>query len=160
MREPLDPAAGAGANPAWIVRPMSAADLPAVRDLWQATAGVGLSSSDSPESLTRHLARNPEMSQVAVLPDARLVGAVLCGHDGVRGYIRHLAVAADLRGLGIGRRLVDRCLESLRSVGLHKCTIFVFADNARGREFWEHGGWFGRPDLQVMQIGLRDGEQG
>jgi len=160
MNEESRRAQDSPAAPGWSIRPMCAADLAAVRELWQTTAGVGLSSSDSIESLGRHLARNQEMSQVAVSPEGRLVGAVLCGHDGVRGYVRHLAVAADCRGRGIGRGLVDRCLEGLRALGLHKCTIFVFADNPRGRDFWEHAGWFGRPDLQVMQIGLQDEGQG
>jgi ribosomal protein S18 acetylase RimI-like enzyme len=140
-----------------MIRPMTAADLGAVRELWQATPGVGMSPSDSVEGLTRFLTRNPGLSRVAVSGSGRLVGAVLCGHDGVRGFIRHLAVAADSRDQGIGRELVERCLEDLRALGLHKCTIFVFAENPRGRGFWEHTGWIGRPDLQVMQMVLEDG---
>jgi ribosomal protein S18 acetylase RimI-like enzyme len=140
----------------WTIRPMSVADLPAVRELWKVTPGVGTSPSDSVEGLSKILARNPQLSQVAVDGQGRLIGAVLCGHDAARGYIRHLAVAAGCRGQGLGRELVERCLEGLRALGLYKCTIFVLADNPRGRVFWERGGWKGRPDLQVMQMTLRD----
>lgn len=146
-----DPSAVLG----WTIRPLNSEDLPVVRELWRATVGVGLSASDSLEALGRHLARNPGMSQVALLADGRLVGAILCGHDGARGYIRHLAVASDCRGRGIGRGLVDRCLQELRAAGLDKCTIHVFADNPQGRRYWEHTGWFTRPDLYVMQVLLR-----
>jgi N-acetylglutamate synthase len=144
----------------WTIRPMSVADLPAVRELWQATPGVGMSPSDSVEGLGAFLAHNPQLSQVALSGHGHLIGAALCSHDGIRGYIRHVAVAADCRDQGIGRELVDRCLEGLRTLGLHKCTIFVFADNPRGRGFWEHAGWTGRPDLQVMQMILKHGPVG
>ena len=146
-----------GPGRSWTIRPMGVADLAAVRELWKMTPGVGTSPSDSVEGLTAILARNPQLSQVAVDADGRLIGAVLCGHDAARGYIRHLAVAAGCRGQGIGRGLVGRCLEGLRALGLYKCTIFVLADNPQGRVFWEHGGWSGRPDLQVMQMTLREG---
>ncbi len=152
MDEHRPPARDPGPLAGSTIRPMDAADLPAVRALWQATAGVGVSPSDSIENLTRQLARNPGMSQVAVLADGRLVGAVLCGHDGTRGSIRHLAVAAEHRNRGIGRGLIGRCLELLRAQGLYKCTIHVFADNPQGLRYWKHMGWFARPDLQVMQM--------
>ena len=80
-----------------------------------------------------------------------LVGAVLCGHDGRRGYLHHLAVLQEWRRRGTGRRMVEACLERLAAAGIPKCNIFLFADNTRGRAFWRRNGWMVREDLKVMQ---------
>ena len=81
----------------------------------------------------------------------RIIGAVLCGHDGRRGYLHHLAVATEHRRKGLGKSLVDRCLDKLRSLGIQKCNIFVYADNDDGKVFWQSSGWLDRHDLTVMQ---------
>ena len=88
---------------------MSMADYAEVYALWDGMPGIGLSSADSPEAIARYLEHNPEMSFTA-RKDGTLLGAVLCGHDGRRGYLQHLAVAPDARHKGIGRTLVDHCL--------------------------------------------------
>ncbi len=132
------------------IAPMTPADFPEVLALWAATEGVGLNESDTPEQLAAYLARNPGFSLVA--RDAgRVVGAVLCGHEGRRGYLHHLAVAADHRGLGLGRQLVDTCLAGLKRAGITRCNIFVFADNDEGMTFWRHTGWALRDDVRMMQ---------
>lgn len=81
----------------------------------------------------------------------RVIGAVLCGHDGRRGYLHHLAVARKWRRQGVGRALVVACLEKLRSEGIPKCNIFLFASNAQGRAFWRRLGWNVRADLRLVQ---------
>ena len=81
----------------------------------------------------------------------RIMGAVLCGHDGRRGYLHHLAVAAAWRRKGIGRDLVEACLTGLGSAGIPKCNIFLLADNELGKAFWTHNGWNERGDLKVLQ---------
>jgi ribosomal protein S18 acetylase RimI-like enzyme len=75
---------------------------------------------------------------------------VLCGHDGRRGYLQHLAVAPDARHKGIGRALVDRCLTTLADDGITRCHIFVYTDNETGLGFWESAGWFRRGNLLIM----------
>jgi putative acetyltransferase len=80
----------------------------------------------------------------------KLVGAVLCGTDGRRGYLHHLAVAAELRGRGVGRSLVERCLDALARIGVTRCHIFVYARNTEGQKFWDRLGWYRRDDLLVM----------
>jgi ribosomal protein S18 acetylase RimI-like enzyme len=69
------------------------------------------------------------------------VGAVLCGHDGRRGYIYHLAVDPKYQGRGVGKRLIDECLAGLKRVGLERANILVAKDNPRGLEFWRRSGW-------------------
>jgi ribosomal protein S18 acetylase RimI-like enzyme len=132
------------------IRPMTIADYEAVLRLWRVTEGVGLNESDEREPLAAYLERNPGLSRVA-LDGGKIVGAVLCGHDGRRGYLHHLAVAGPHRKRGLGKALVAACLADLAKLGIPKCNIFLFADNAAGEAFWKHNGWVKRTDLQVMQ---------
>ena len=133
-----------------LIRAMAAADYDAVMDLWRASEGIGLSGADERGPIAAYLARNPGLSRVA-FRGRDLVGAVLCGHDGRRGYVHHLAVAPAERGRGLGRELVRQVLDGLRALGIEKVNIFVYADNDDGRAFWEAIGWAGRADLLVMQ---------
>jgi putative acetyltransferase len=121
----------------------------AALELWSESEGIELGSSDSPDGLESFLARNPALSWVA-LRGGRLVGAALCGHDGRRGYIHHLAVAASERRSGIGQALVERCLSGLRDAGIEKCHIFVFRANRFGELFWSPTGWQRRDDVHMF----------
>ena len=133
------------------IRTMTARDFEAVRSLWRETEGLGLDEyCDSRRGLARYLKRNPGLSFVACDGD-RIVGAVLSGHDGRRGYLHHLAVAGTHRKRGIGKALVARCLRSLAKQRIPKCSIHLFERNAAGRAFWRHNGWNLRTDLYVLQ---------
>lgn len=132
-----------------VIREMTIQDYDAVLTLWQTSQGVGLSDTDSQESATGYLERNPGLSFVS-LDGEHLVGAVLCGHDGRRGYIHHLAVSESHRRQGLGRALVERCLAALRLAGIDKCHIFVFADNQDTIAFWKSIGWTQRVELVMM----------
>jgi putative acetyltransferase len=81
------------------------------------------------------------MSLIARDPNGTIIAAVLCGHDGRRGYLHHLAVAPSHRRQGLGRTLVNRCLEQLTAAGIPKCNIFLFKDNAQAQEFWQSLGY-------------------
>lgn len=111
-------------------------DYDAARSLWEATEGVGLSSADQRPAIERFLRRNPLLSRVAY-DSERLVGTILVGHDGRRGFIHHLAVACSSRRQGIGRTLVREGLDGLAREGIEKCHLLVFADNPEGRAFWK-----------------------
>ena len=75
------------------LEPFADSHYAAARALWEATDGVGLSGADSQAAITQFLARNPGASYVA-LDDAKLAATILVGHDGRRGLIHHMAVAA------------------------------------------------------------------
>jgi putative acetyltransferase len=135
------------------IRPFEINDHAAAIDLWQATEGIGLSAADSRSSIKAYLKRNPGMSFVAS-SNRGMLGAVLCGTDGRRGYLHHLAVRPDFRGRGIGRQLVAHCLKALKEAGLPKCHLFLFRANRSGRVFWEKIGWTLRSDLDVVSITL------
>jgi ribosomal protein S18 acetylase RimI-like enzyme len=130
--------------------PMSATDLPEVLELWANTEGVGLNESDNVPALGHFLQRNPGLSRIA-REDQNLVAAVLCGHDGRRGFLYHLAVSPEHRRQGLGKKLVELCLASLAAQGIQKCNALVYCHNASGRRFWEQIGFRRRDDLDFWQ---------
>ena len=125
--------------------------IAAARALWAGTEGVGLSAADEPGPLARYIARNPRTSFVA-MRGGRLVGTLLCGHDGRRGLLHHLAVAEDCRRAGLGRRLVDAGLRALNEEGIAKCHVLVFADNPGGQAFWAAVGAQRRDELRLLSM--------
>jgi ribosomal protein S18 acetylase RimI-like enzyme len=131
------------------IREMVLDDYEVVFTLWTATEGIGLSTGDSRSGLEQFLRRNPGLSLVAKI-DGRIVGTVLCGHDGRRGYLHHLAVGRQYRGRGIGKTLVQNCLSKLAALGVQKCHIFLHVHNAEGKRFWQKTRWQERPDVELM----------
>lgn len=131
------------------IRDMTIADYEVVYKLWSESEGIGLSDADSKEGIKHFLERNPGFSFVA-LDEGKIVGAALCGHDGRRGYIHHLATAKSHRRQGIGRSLVGRCMYALMRVGIGKCHLFVFGDNQGAIDFWEKVGYSPRVELLMM----------
>lgn len=126
---------------------MSIDDYDEVLALWRSCAGLG--EAESRDEIAAFLERNPQFSPVA-RSAGRLVGAVLCGHDGRRGYLYHLAVAAESRKQGVANQLVEYCLARLTAIGIRRCSIHLYVDNPEGEKFWLRTGWRERVDLKVM----------
>jgi len=135
------------------IRPFTIDDYCAAAELWKNSEGVTLSAADSRDNVNRYLERNAGLSFVAY-DDGKLVGAVLCGHDGRRGYLHHLAVDKRCRKRGIGKVLTARCLEALAALGIERCHLFVYGQNRAAREFWSRIGWFERSELVIMSHDL------
>lgn len=130
-------------------QPFSIEDYEECIELWKNSPGIALSAADSREDILKFLERNSGLCFVA--RDGRhLVGAVLCGSDGRRGYLYHLAVARDHHKMGIGRTLSEMALSALKRQGIQKCHIFVVADNIEGTRFWQKTGWKKREDIFIM----------
>lgn len=108
--------------------------------LWSRLKGVEVAEGDSKEEIRAYLLRNPGLSRVAE-ENGTIVGAVLCGHDGRRGLIYHLAVAPAHHGKGIGKLLVQECVTRLRATGIVRALILVAGDNAGAHSFWLRTGW-------------------
>ena len=123
--------------------------------LWAATEGVGLTKGDSKDAIQKYLNRNPGLSFVCTDPERNiLVGTILCGHDGRRGIIYHLAVNKEYRGKGLGKKLLEHSLEKLKGSGITRCLIVVKEDNSTGTEFWIRTGWDERPDVKLLSKDL------
>ena len=121
--------------------------------LWNLAEGVEVAEGDSKKEIRAYLLRNPGLSRVAE-ENGKVVGAVLCGHDGRRGLIYHLAVAPAYHGKGIGKLLVGECIALLRGTGIARALIFVAQDNAGAHSFWLRTGWEDVPGAILMGIDL------
>jgi len=128
-------------------------DYDATIELWQRVEGLEIAEGDDRESVAQFLARNPGLSRMATDGSA-IVGVALRGHDGRRGHIYHLAVDPAYQGRGLGKRLLDECLEGLRRTGVKRAIIMVADDNPRGRGFWRRCGWEDIPGAISMGIDL------
>ncbi|HBM16760.1 MAG TPA: GNAT family N-acetyltransferase [Lentisphaeria bacterium] len=133
----------------FIFREMLIEDYLKAFELWQRTEGMALSLADSRENINRFLERNERLSFVCI-NDGNLIGTVLAGHDGRRGYIYHLAVDKEFRKKAIARELIKKSIEGLRNYGIEKCHLFVLNTNVSGEDFWAHEGWAKRDDIIVF----------
>jgi N-acetylglutamate synthase len=124
-------------------------DYAAVVELWKRVDGLEIAEGDDRKSVAEFLARNLGLSYVAT-DGSTIVGVALCGHDGRRGHIYHLAIDPKYQGRGLGKRLVDECLDGLRPAGIQRAIILVAHDNPRGREFWKRCGWEEIPGAMAM----------
>jgi ribosomal protein S18 acetylase RimI-like enzyme len=115
-------------------------DYDAALLLWQRVEGLEIAEGDDRQGVAQFLARNPGLSRVAIDGSA-IVGVALCGNDGRRGHIYHLAIDPAYQGWGLGKRLLDECLDGLRRAGVKRVIIMVADDNQRGAEFWKRCGW-------------------
>lgn len=129
------------------IQVMKLEDYEEVYNLWRNTPGMGLNDKDdSKEGINRYLTRNPSTCFV-VREEGHLIGVILSGHDGRRGFIHHTAVDVKRRKQGIGRALVDAAMIALKQEGIHKVAMLVFSKNEDGNRFWEELGFEARGDI-------------
>ena len=129
------------------IRVMTIDDYDEVYQLWINTPGMGLNSTDdSRAGIEKYIKRNPTTCFVAET-ESKIVGVIMAGHDGRRGYIYHTAVSSDYRNQGIGKRLVNSALSALDQEGINKAALVVFERNEIGNEFWSYIGFTERDDL-------------
>ena len=138
------------------VRPMEAEDYNKVSELWYSIKGFAIRSlDDSREGVERFIRRNPGLSVVAE-NEGRIVGSILCGHDGRRGCLYHVCVHPDFRRRGIGTKMVVFAMEALRKEKINKVSLIAFTKNDIGNAFWKRIGWTKREDLNYYDFVLNE----
>ena len=136
-------------------RLMTIEDYEQAYALWL-ESGNGLNDKDdSVEGIAKYLKRNPTTSFVATC-DEKVVGVLLCGHDGRRGIIQHACVSPDYRRLGIGQKLVSLGLDALKAEGINKVLLVAFKKNEGGNAVWESQGFTLREDLNYRNKALTE----
>ena len=139
-----------------MVRILTIEDYEGVYALWKKIKGFGIRSiDDSKEGVARFLKRNPRTSVVAE-KDGRIVGSILCGHDGRRGCLYHVCVDEDYRRHGIGKRMVVFAMKALKEEKINKVSLIAFTENDIGNAFWNTIGWTERLDLNYYDFTLNE----
>ena len=139
-----------------MVRVMTLDDYDGVKALWMKIKGFGIRSiDDSREGVERFIKRNPTTSVVAV-EDGKIVGSILCGHDGRRGCLYHVCVDEAYRMRGIGKSMVVMTMEALKEEGINKVSLIAFTKNDIGNAFWKEIGWTKRQDLNYYDFTLNE----
>ncbi|MDD3416743.1 MAG: GNAT family N-acetyltransferase [Lachnospiraceae bacterium] len=137
-----------------VIRTMVLNDYPGVYDLWTEIKGFAIRSiDDSKEGVERFLNRNQTTSIVA-LDGEKIVGAILCGHDGRRGCFYHVCVKEEYRMQGIGKNMVVAAMEALKKEKINKVSLIAFTENDIGNSFWKGIGWEQRLDLNYYDFTL------
>ena len=135
---------------------MTIEDYQGVHDLWMSIKGFGIRSvDDSREGVEMFLKRNPTTSVVAI-EDGKVVGSILCGHDGRRGCLYHVCVAEQYRRHGIGKAMVVQAMNALKVEHINKVSLIAFTQNDIGNAFWKHIGWTKREDLNYYDFTLNE----
>lgn len=139
-----------------MIRVMTMEDYDGVKALWMKIKGFGIRSiDDSREGVARFLKRNPTTSVVAV-EDDKIVGSILCGHDGRRGCFYHVCVDEEYRMRGIGKAMVVKAMEALKEEHINKVSLIAFTKNDVGNAFWNEIGWTKREDLNYYDFTLNE----
>ena len=143
-------------EPQFEIREMTIDDFPEVHKLWMTIKGFGIRTiDDSKEGVERFIKRNPTTSIVAEA-DGKIVGSILCGHDGRSGYLYHVCVHQDYRKQGIGKQMAIACMRALQAEQINKVHLIAFKRNAGGNEFWRHVGWVDRGDVNYYEFDLNE----
>lgn len=141
------------------IRTMTIDDYDGVYELWINTPGMGLNTTDdSRDGICKYLKRNPTTSFVAE-DNGKIIGVILAGHDGRRGYIYHTAVLLDYRNQGIARKLVESAMSALEKEGINKVALVAFEKNEIGNDFWEKIGFTVRDDLVYRNKNIHELER-
>ena len=139
-----------------MIRVMTIEDYDQVYALWKKIKGFGIRSiDDSREGVERFLKRNPSTSVVAE-EDGKIVGSILCGHDGRRGCLYHVCVHRDYRMRGIGKAMVVYAMNALKAEEISKVSLIAFTKNDIGNAFWNRIGWTRRLDLNYYDFTLNE----
>ncbi|MCM1285249.1 MAG: GNAT family N-acetyltransferase [Acetobacter sp.] len=142
-----------------LIRKMTIDDYDEVYSIWISCKGMGLNSlDDSKDGINKFLNRNPDTCFTAT-EENKIVGCILAGNDGRRGYVYHTAVSPDYRQKGIGTKLTEKVIEALKEIGISKAALLVFANNENGNQFWNKIGFTERNDLIYRNKTIKESDR-
>lgn len=145
-----------GSGMSFQIREMKIEDYDKVYELWMGIHGFAIRSlDDSREGVERFLKRNPTTSVVALCGE-KIIGSILCGHDGRHGCLYHVCVHEDYRQHGIGRAMAEACMQALKKEQISKVMLVAFQENEIGNQFWQEAGWNFREDLNYYDFTLNE----
>ena len=140
----------------FVIREMEEKDLPKVQDVWRAV-NIELTFSDKHEELVKMIKHNPGLC--LVLKDTikkDILGAVLGGFDGRRGWIHHLAIHPSIQGKKYGTLMMDELLRRFKERNVVKLKIEIFKSNKEVIDFYKKLGWDHRTDSSTMSLTLKE----
>ena len=111
----------------------------AVIDLWNA-CNLIVPQNDPIKDIQKKLDFQPELFFIALL-NGQLIGSIMVGYEGHRGWIHYLAVRPAFQKRGYGKKLVDKAIGELRKIGCPKVNLQVRRSNASVVEFYKHLGF-------------------
>jgi ribosomal protein S18 acetylase RimI-like enzyme len=121
-----------------------------VAALWRGVFGYPAAYNDPAFAIDRKIAVD-DLFWVAEEGGA-VIGTVMAGYDGHRGWIYSLAVAPDRRGQGLGTRLLDHALAALKGRGCVKVNLQILESNEAVRRFYEANGFTVEPRLSMGRL--------
>ena len=136
------------------IRSMIPSDISMVRQLWTAV-GFDLTRSDSVVEVTRMLEHNPEFClilELALSGEPHIIGSVLGGFDGRRGWVHHLTILPEYQGQGYGKHLMTHLMQAFTTHGVVKFKLEIAGDKPRLIEFYQRQGWDLRSELTTMSF--------
>lgn len=139
------------------IREFSLDDFPEMFEIWR-ESGLEIRPGDDLEGVKLKLERDPDLFLVAE-EDRQIVGGVIGGWDGRRGFIWHLAVKPDYRRKGVARALVRQVEERLAKKGARIVYAFVLSTNKRSRDFFTASAYDITTDQVVVRKDLRKSEK-
>lgn len=138
------------------IRTMKPDDYGSIYKLWCSVKGLGIRSiDDSEENIVRFIKRNLTTSFVAVA-DEKIIGTLLCGHDGRRGCFYHVCVSENYRNKGIATKMSKAALDALKQEGINKVNLMAFKENTAGNKFWQNLDWKMREDVNLYEFNLNE----
>ncbi len=133
-----------------IVKKFSMKFYEEVIQIWR-KAGISIGSTDTKEELQRMIHWNPNLFLIGKI-DNKVIGVVMGGFDGRRGYVHHLAIDPDFQKKGYGKILMDFLVKEFLKMKVHKLHLFIEKYNKDVVDFYGNLGWEIRDDLIMMSF--------
>lgn len=125
-----------------VIQAMKELDIDKVIKLWNEILDSSfLQSSVTKEDLIKYIKRNQDVSSVACTEDGIVIGVLLCGHDGIRGFIYQIAIDNKYKVNEISKRMLDRSLSKLQEAGIKTGFIFTQSNTHDMDETFNSIGW-------------------